>query len=179
MFKHRQCGHLVSCNTGVPPEAKGSSISISLCSCKLSVSSIFSIYFQKKKGSCFFICTQTITATPQMVPLATKSTSFYKTSPIAKCSSLFWPKCLISWENSWLAPHCHLTISGPISCDQEVESQGTHMAYIHSFGKGEISSQKTWMCLGGYFWRWLLKFEMRNSTRKMIMGWNWTRKMGL
>lgn len=47
--------------------------------------------------------------------------------------------------------------------------------YVHSFGKGEISSQKTWMWLGGYFQRCLLKFETRNSTRKMIVGWNCTR----
>ena len=133
---------LVSCNTGMPPEAKEISIFISLCSCQLSVSSIFSIYFQKKKGSCFFICTQTITATPQIVPVATKSTSFYKTAPIAKCSSLFWPKCPISWENTWLAPHWSSDYVWPNHLWPRGGVTGTHMTMFIHLVKGRLVLKK-------------------------------------
>lgn len=36
----------------------------------------------------------------------------------------------------------HLTISGPISCDQEVESQGTHMAICIHLVKGRLVLKK-------------------------------------
>lgn len=98
-FKHRKCVYFCLLQYWNATRSQSSFIlHLPLELYTLHVFSIFNISFQKERMLLLHLH-MNITATPHMVPLATKSTSFYKSSSIPKCSSLSGPKYPILGEN--------------------------------------------------------------------------------